>query len=266
LTTPTSTSTRSAFKIQRDVIYALLLRELASRFGKSRGGFFWVLVEPIAHLLVPIFMFSYVRGKVLPGIEYPVFLVYGFMPFLLFKAICLQIIDGVNASQGLLSYRQVLLMDVFVAKAMAHCVIQGVVFAIVLCGLAVLGFHVLPDRPIEFLGIIALATLMAFGLGVVFAAIASLAPDTRAIIKVMFMPLYFISGILFPVTRFSDGLQQILALNPVLHIVELSRDMAMDGYEPMKYTSLMYPLTLALAATVIGLMLYRLRYLARVTQ
>src|SRR5690606_3152753 len=158
-------ATRSRFQIQRDVIYALLLRELASRFGKSRGGFMWVLFEPIAHLLVPMFIFGFIRQRLMPGIEFPVFLVYGFLPFLLFKAICLQIVDGVNAAQGLLSYRQVLLMDVFVAKAMAHCVIQAVVFTIVLTGLSMFGYHVLPPHPIELAGVLLLVIVLAFGLG-----------------------------------------------------------------------------------------------------
>lgn len=256
---------RSHFQIQRDVIYALLLRELSSRFGKSRGGFLWVLVEPIAHLLVPILIFGFIRQRLMPGVEYPVFLFYGFLPFLLFKAICLQIVDGVNAGQGLLSYRQVLLMDVFIAKAMAHCVIQAVVFSIVLTGLAMLGYDVLPLRPVELAGVLALTVILAFGLGVVFAAIASLVPDARPVIHVMFMPLYFISGILFPVTRFADDWVRWMAINPVLHLVELTRVAGVEGYVPMKYLSIGYPVTLALIATVTGLMLYRLRYLARVT-
>ncbi|MEX2123383.1 MAG: ABC transporter permease [Woeseia sp.] len=256
---------RSHLQIQRDVIYALLLRELSSRFGKSRGGFLWVLVEPIAHVLIPVIMFGFIRNRLMPGVEYPVFLVYGFLPFLLFKAICLQIVDGVNTAQGLLSYRQVLLMDVFMAKALAHCVIQAVVFAIVLTGLAMFGYDVLPPRPVELAAVLLLTAVIAFGLGLLFAAIASLVPDARAVIHVMFMPLYFVSGILFPVTRFSDEWVRWMAINPVLHLVELSRVMGLDGYQPMKYLSVEYPVGLALSATVIGLMVYRLRYLARVT-
>jgi capsular polysaccharide transport system permease protein len=256
---------RSHFQIQRDVIYALLLRELTSRFGKSRGGFLWVLVEPIAHLVLPILIFGFLRNRMVPGVEYPVFLVYGFLPFLLFKAVCLQIVDGVNAAQGLLSYRQVLLMDVFVSKAMAHCVIQAIVFVIVLTGLGMLGFQVLPGRPVELAGVLLLTAMLAFGLGVVFAALASLVPDTRPVIHVMFLPLYFVSGILFPVTRFPDEWVRWMAINPVLHVVELSRTMAVTGYVPMKYMSLAYPLALALVTVLLGLMMYRLRYLARVT-
>jgi len=259
------TTKRSHLRIQRDVIYALLLRELSSRFGKSRGGFLWVLVEPIAHVLVPVALFGFIRQRVMPGVEYPVFIVYGFMPFLLFKAICLQIVDGTNTAQGLLSYRQVLLMDVFVAKALAHCVIQAVVFLVVLTGLAMFGYDVLPPHPLELGSVLLLAAVLAFGLGLLFAAIASLIPDARAVIHVMFMPLYFASGILFPVTRFSDEWVRLLAFNPVLHLVELSRVMGLDGYQPTKYLSISYPVALALTTTVIGLMLYRQRYLARVT-
>lgn len=257
---------RSHFQIQRDVIYALLLRELSSRFGKSRGGFVWVLVEPIAHLLIPVLIFGFIRQRLVPGVEYPVFLVYGFLPFLLFKAICLQIVDGVNSGQGLLSYRQVLLMDVFVAKAMAHAVIQAVVFTIVLTGLAMFGYDVLPQRPVELAGVLGLTILLAFGLGLTLAAIASLVPDARPVIHVLFLPLYFASGVLFPVTRFPDEWVRWLSINPVLHLVELSRVASLQGYEPIRYLSIPYPVALALTATVIGLMLYRLRYLARVTQ
>ena len=56
-----------------------------------------------------------------------------------------------------------------------------------------------------------------------------------------------------------------MAINPVLHVVELTRSMGVEGYEPFKYLSLAYPVTLAFTLTAIGLMLYRLRYLAKVT-
>jgi len=256
--------TRSHFQIQRDVIYALLLRELTSSFGKSRGGFFWVLVEPVAHLLVPVLVFTFIKMRLIPGIEYPVFLVYGFLPFLLFKVICLQMVNGIKAAQGLLAYRQVLLLDVFIAKAIAYAVIQAIVFTIVLTGLSLLGFEVLPPRPLEFAAVLVLTVLLAFGLGLVLAAITSLVPDARSLVSIVFMPLYFISGILFPVTRFPDEWMKLMAINPLLHLVELSRAMGVAGYEPFKYLSLAYPVSLALALTAIGLMLYRLRYLAKV--
>lgn len=256
---------RTPLQIQRDVIYALLVRELASRFGKTRGGFLWILAEPVAHLVFPIMVMGFIRQMVVPGVEYPVFLVYGFMPFLLFKAICIQTMEGTNANRGLLSYRQVLLMDVFIAKALTFCVIQAIVFSLVLTGLAMLGFDVRPSLPIELGGVLILTVLLAFGLGLLFAALSSMAPDARTLIRLLFIPLYFMSGVLFPVDRFPDEWVRWLAVNPVLHLVELSRSVALEQYEPMRYLSVTYPVALATIALFIGLALYRLRYLSRVT-
>ena len=256
---------RTRFQIQRDVIYALLLREIASRFGKTRGGYLWVLVEPVAHLCFPIFLMGFIRQVVLPGVDYPVFLVYGFMPFLLFKAICLQTMEGTNANRGLLSYRQILLMDVFIAKAMTFCVIQAIVFGTVFTGLAMLGFDVRPSLPIELGGVLMLTVMLAFGLGLLFAAITSLVPDARSLIRLLFLPLYLMSGVLFPITRFPDDWVRWFAINPVLHLVEMSRSVALEHYEPMRFLSVTYPVALATIAMFIGLTLYRLRYLSRVT-
>lgn len=256
---------RSAVQIQRDVIYALLLREIGAQFGRSRVGALWVLVEPVAHLVFPILMFGFIRQRVVPGAEYPVFLVYGFMPFLLFKSICLQTMEGTRANRGLLSYRQVLLMDVFVAKALATCMVQAIVYAVVLGGLAMLDFDVLPTRPVEFAGVLALTVALAFGLGLLFAGLCSFVPDARSVIRVLFIPLYFISGILFPISRFPDEWVRWLALNPVLQLVEMSRLTGLERYEAMKFLDIGYPVGLALVALFMGLAMYRLRYLARVT-
>ena len=256
---------RTGFQIQRDVVYALVLREVGSRMGKSRVGLLWVLVEPVAHLLFPIVMFGFLMERALPGIEYPVFLVYGFLPFLLFKTICLQTMEGVSANRGLLSYRQITLMDVFVAKAIAYCAIEAIVFAIVIAGLAMLDFDVLPPFPVEFAGALALTVALGFGLGLLFAAVGSLMPDAKSIIRILFLPLYLASGVLFPITRFSDSLVDWLALNPVLHLVEFSRAAATEHYEPMHQLNVLYPIAVALIVNFIGLAMYRLRYLSRVT-
>jgi hypothetical protein len=51
----------------------------------------------------------------------------------------------------------------------------------------------------------------------------------------------------------------------VLHLVELSRLTGVEGYVAMEQLSIVYPVALALTSTIIGLMLYRLRYLTKVT-
>lgn len=260
-----SLTTRSPFRIQRDVIYALVLREMGAQFGRSRVGLLWTLLEPVAHLLYPILLFGFALERTLTGIDYPVFLIYGFLPFQLFRKVCMQTMDGTNANRGLLSYRQVMLMDVFIARLLTVCAIEAMVFGTVIAGLGLWGLNAVPVRPLELAGVLALTLTMAFGLGLLFAALVSVMPDSKAFLRVLFIPLYFLSGVLFPVSRFPDEWVQLLALNPVLHLVELTRAAAVAHYEPMRHVSVVYPLGVAMLSLCVGLALYRLRILSRVT-
>ena len=158
-----------------------------------------------------------------------------------------------------------MLMDFFVAKVLANSAIEVVVFGVVLTGLAMWGYDVLPAAPIELCLTLALTVFLAFGLGLLFAAIASLVPDAKSVIKILFLPLYFASGVLFPASRLPQDWLELLAWNPVLHLVELSRASGLAHYEPLPQTAVGYPFSVALVATFCGLAMYRLRYLSRVT-
>jgi capsular polysaccharide transport system permease protein len=43
---------RSGLEVQQATVKALFLREIKTRFGKYRLGYFWAVLEPAAHLLV----------------------------------------------------------------------------------------------------------------------------------------------------------------------------------------------------------------------
>jgi capsular polysaccharide transport system permease protein len=258
-------ASRTALQIQIDVIAALLLREVQSRFGRSRVGFIWALLEPITHVAVPVILFGLVFNRAVPGVEYPVFLLYGLLPFLLFKNICLQTMDGVQANMGLLSYRQVHLLDVFVARALSNVSIEATLFSIVFAGLALLGYDVLPQRPVELFIALAIAVCMGLGLGMLFAAVCGFVPDARAVIRIAFVPLYLLSGVLFPVSRFSSDIVQWLSWNPLLHLIDYSRLAALPHYRPIPTLNVMFPVAVTTIALWVGLSLYRLRQLNRVT-
>lgn len=257
---------RAPYQIQKDVLYALLLREFSARFGKSRVGFFWALIEPIAHVAFPVIMFGFVIDRHVTGYEYPVFLLYGLLPYFLFRAISMQTMDGVNTSRGLLSYRPVHLIDVLFTKAIFTLALEAALFLVIGVGLTIFGgYDLVPGRPIEWMLLLGGVSAFALGFGMVLAAIASFIPDARAVIKVLFLPLYFASGVVFPVGRFPPEVTGILAWNPVLHWVEASRELGLPKYEAMKELSYGMIFFSAAISLFIGLALYRLRRLSRVT-
>jgi capsular polysaccharide transport system permease protein len=256
---------RSPYQVQKDVLYALLLREFSARFGRSRVGFFWVLIEPIAHVAFPVIMFGFIIDRHVTGYDYPVFLLFGLLPYFLFRSICMQTMEGVNASRGLLSYRPVHLIDVIFTKALFTLVLESMLFLIIACALTLLGYDLVPAQPVQWLLLIAGVCLFGLGLGMVFAAIVSFMPDARAVIRVAFAPLYLISGVVLPVSRFPSEWVDRLALNPVLHWIEASRDLALAHYRPIEQLSYQMVFFSATMMLFFGLALYRLRRLSRVT-
>ena len=56
-------------------------------------GFLWVLIEPIAHLAFPVAMFGFILDRHVTGYDYPVFLLYGLLPYFLFRSICMQTME-----------------------------------------------------------------------------------------------------------------------------------------------------------------------------
>lgn len=256
---------RSPYQIQKDVLYALLLREFSARFGRSRVGFFWVLIEPIAHVAFPVAMFGFILDRHVTGYDYPVFLLYGLLPYFLFRSICMQTMDGVNASRGLLSYRPVHLIDLIFTKAIFTLALESMLFLIIGLALTFFGYDLVPYLPIEWLGLMVGVSSFALGLGMVFAAIASFIPDARAVIRVCFMPLYLLSGVVLPISRFPPEIVDRLSVNPLLHWIEASRQLGLAHYRPIEQLSYQV-IFFSMALTVFfGLALYRLRRLSRVT-
>ncbi len=256
---------RSPYQVQKDVLYALLLREFSARFGRSRVGFFWVLIEPIAHVAFPVIMFGFIIDRHVTGYDYPVFMLYGLLPYFLFRSICMQTMEGVNASRGLLSYRPVHLIDLIFTKAIFTLALESILFLIIGLGLTFLGYDLVPALPVEWIGLILGICLFGLGLGMVLAAIASFIPDARAVIRVMFMPLYFVSGVVLPISRFPSEWVERLSVNPLLHWIEASRQLGLAHYRPIEQLSYRVVFFSAACTLFIGLALYRLRRLSRVT-
>ena len=98
---------RTAWDIQRAVFLALFVRELKTRFGGRWLGVFWVLLEPTAHLAMLLVIFAFIRHRLLPGLEFPVFLLTGLVPFFVFRNLTLRGMDSVDSNRGLFGYRQV---------------------------------------------------------------------------------------------------------------------------------------------------------------
>lgn len=251
--------TRTPLQIQKSVVFALFIRELRTRFGSYKGGYLWLVIEPMAHIIALSFIFSFIRQREMGAIDFPVFLVTGVVPFLLFKNITLRVMEGVNANKALFVYRQVLPMDTFLARTLLDGFLSILVFALLLAGMAWLGMNVPFRDPLTVIIVYAMLIAMGLGLGMVLCVATHYLPEARTFIRILMMPLYLTSGIIFPISILPEQFHPYLLWNPILHAIELMRDAFFVNFPMVPGVSPLFFLMSTLALLFIGLSWYRVK-------
>lgn len=252
---------RSSFQIQKSVIFALVLREARARFGERRMGAVWTLIEPMCHLLIFSVLFTLIRGRTLAGVEYPVFVLVGLAPFLLYRNTALRLMDSLRENRSLFAYKQIKPLDTYIARVLVETCISATVYAILVFGFAWYGFDMSVHSPLQWVATLALGLLFAFGLGMLLALITHAIPSLKVVIRMAFFPLYFISGILVPASYLPTAMMPLLLLNPFLHLVELIRAEVLPNYMPVDGVSAVYVISFTIVLLFFALGSYRARRL-----
>jgi capsular polysaccharide transport system permease protein len=251
-------SRRSPWQVQRAVLFALLIREMSTRVGGQWVGAIWTLLEPLAHMLVLIAVIGAMQGgNPMPGIDFAIYLATGLTTYFLFQNLAMRLMDGIDANRGLFSYRQVKPIDPLLARSSVEVLMNLSVFAFTLGLLGWLGHDVLPARPLEAIVCIAMVTMLGTGYGILAAVISHERPRLRSLLRLVMLPLYFISGVIFPVDLLPRDTLELLLWNPMLHLVEITRSTFVPAYKPADGINLLYPLLCTLGYLTVGLALYR---------
>lgn len=95
-------------------------------------------------------------------------------------------------------------------------------------------------------------------------AVGNAFPETEKFLPIIIKPLYFISCIMFPLHSVPKDYWPYLLWNPIVHIVELSREAVCVGYIS-EGANLEYLAFVSLLTITIGLVIYRYREKAMLT-
>ena len=251
---------RSAFSIQKDVIFAIFLREMNARFSSYTLGNIWIILEPMLMMALFVLLFG-ARGRGAFGyVEPPVFILASFLPFrMLWQSPMKNNMAAMSGARGLLGFRQVRLFDVFLARSLVEAGIFLVAGTILVIGMLWLGFDALPGDPLKLLFYGLILWLFACSFGILACIVSDFSPEINKIIGLTTMPLMFLSAVFYPMTIIPSSLHDLFALNPLVHANELIREAWIPMYEsPVAKISTLYIWTSCTMALAISS--YRLRW------
>lgn len=210
--------------IQKRVIFALLMREVLTRYGRHNIGFLWLFVEPIMFTLGVTLLWTLSQG--LHGSSLPIvaFAVTGYSSVLLWRNMPMRCIGAIRPNLSLMYHRQVKVIDVFASRVLleiAGVTMSFVVLVLLFCSI---GWMAPPEDVLKI--VFAWFMLAWFG-GSLALFLGSLSERSELVDKIWHPVSYIMfpmSGAAFLVDSLPASLQKIVLLFPMVHGVELLRE------------------------------------------
>lgn len=251
---------RSSLTIMKSVLFALILREMRTKFGARRFGIFWMFFEPVAQISL-IMALLYFRGRTeFQGMPFPMFLLTGMVPFFLMRGIIFKGMEAVNGNRALFAYKQITPFDAVLSRTIIEAILSACVYTILLLALGFFfGYDIAIYHPIRWIVTILVAISFAFSLALLFCMLIEVMPDSRTFLRLLSFPLYLMSGVLFPVWVLPQEVLDWLLWNPFLHIIDELRLSVFEHYPDHEGVTLFYPIKITVVLLFVALALYRQR-------
>jgi capsular polysaccharide transport system permease protein len=235
---------------------ALVLREMASTFGRTPGGYLWAVIEPVAAvaLLAGIFTLAFDLPPL--GRDFALFYASGYLPFAFYSDLAQKIGVALRYSRPLMAYPAVSWWDALAARFILNSLTHLVVIVVVLTGIfAWSGLPLRLDLP-NLGAALGLAAIFGAGIGTLNAFLFEAWPIWERGWAILNRPLFILSGILFLPDAVPRPYDDWFWLNPLVHIVGQMRMALYNGYRPEEVSPL-YVLVIAGVALALGLLMLR---------
>ena len=240
-------------KVER-VVFALMLREMSTAYGRSPGGYLWAVAEPVLALAALSAVFSLALRNPPLGDSFALFYATGYLPFMLFNDVANKAATSLNYSRPLLQYPAVTFADVLLARGLLHLLTHVLIAYLMFFGLVLLaGADIRPDV-LRMAQSYAIGAPLGLGVGTFNCYLMTAFPAWERVWQIITRPLFLVSGIFLPFGAMPDLAQDILWWNPLIHVVGFLRQGVYGHYEGA-YLSALYPLLVALGLMALGLLL-----------
>ncbi len=221
---------RSLFSVQLNVVRALILRDLRTRFFGHGAGYLIAIAWPLVHIACLIGIYG-LTGRVTPfGSSLVLYFAVGLAPVMSFIYASRWIMLSALSNKVLMSFPVVTLWDILLARAILETLASCCMIIVLLCAIVALGINVEPVSWTEALKALSAVMLLGIGVGFLNGLISLVLPMWVTGYALLVIVIYITSGVLFLPDQVPEPVRVILAWNPVLHAVEWMRGAYFGGY------------------------------------
>lgn len=237
-------------------VVALILREMATTYGRSPGGYAWAVLEPTAGIVLMTLVFSAGFRSPPLGVNFAIFYATGMIPFLMYLDISGKVSMAILFSRQLLAYPGVTYVDAMLARFILNALTQLMVAYILFTGILLL-FDTRTTLELDLIALgFAMTLAISLGVGVINCFLISMFPIWQRIWAILNRPLFILSCIFFTFESVPEPYRDWLWYVPTVHLVGTIRSAFYSGYDA-SYVSPLYVFSLSGVMILTGLVFLR---------
>lgn len=238
----------------KNIIGALMLREIITRYGRRGLGFLWLIGEPLLFTFGVMLIWSTIKAPYQHGLGVAPFVMTGYMSLIMFRHLVSYSMGALSANIGVLYHQKIKIIHLYLSRYALEFCGATLAFAVVY---AVLYSNNMVDPP-HNLGLIYWGwfSLFLFGCGVamVVSALAMEFDVLERLVPVMMYAMLPFSGVFVMAAWVPEKYRALYMAFPLPHTIEMIRAGVFGEFIETHYDPL-YPLFWGGVLIAFGLLL-----------
>ena len=254
---PTSKNRHTSFIesliIQKRVIFALLMREIITRYGRHNIGFLWLFAEPMLFTLGITALWTATKGTHGSQLSIVGFAVTGYSSVLLWRNVASRCAKAVEANTALLFHRNVKVLDLMLSRIILE--VAGATISFIVLSIIFISVRLMEPPADIYKMIIAwlLFIWFAAALALIVGVISEVSEVFDRLWHALTYLLFGLSGVAFLVDWLPVAAQKYILFIPMVHGTEMLRH-GYYGDTIITHEDPIYLITVNIVLTFIGLL------------
>jgi len=239
----------------RDLLLALVVRNLKARYKQSLLGVTWVIIRPLISMAIFTVLFGRIAKFPSDGIPYPIFVFLGLIPWAYFSS-------SVGGGTGSLVSNSGLISKIYFPRLILPIstnISNGVDFLISMVVLCIMMFfyNIVPQAKIVFIPLIVLGFfLTSIGPGLFFGALNVKYRDVGHAISFVVQIWMYITPVIYPLSFIPEQFRFYLYFNPMAGLIEAFR-YCMLGTTELNVAGLSLSVAMSFLFLIVGVVFFR---------
>lgn len=244
----------------QELLWQMVGREVKTRYKQSVLGYFWVLLNPTAQMLVMSFAFSVIMRiptNAAGNVPYSIFLFVALLPWNLFanslSSACASLVGSSSLITKVYFPRSILVISTIIAKIVDFLFANIVLIIYMIAYRMPVNLNLLWVIPIFFI-----QQIFTLGLALFFAASNLIYRDIQYLLSLGLLLWMYLTPVIYPADLVPARYKFIFQLNPMAVIINAYRQTILGNGTP-NYTSLLIALLLSILVLLLGLSYFKSR-------